>query len=151
MNILKSSPAIASLTMEPYSANELYETAINNPPPPPNLLTLEGRYIGRGGKVCRYEDGIIRQFWVETNELRVWHISEFARYEIPLTSHGQFHREDTYVIRWSYKIAYSKYIFSFIIVESNMLMLTLTTKRFYRHCSIYFRQTFMVIGHKIVD
>ncbi|KAH8850671.1 Supervillin [Schistosoma japonicum] len=103
----ESSPTSASLTMEPYSANELYEAAVNNPPPPPNLLTLEGRYIGRGGKVCRYEDGILRQFWVETNELRVWHVSEFARHELPSVSHGQFHKEDTYVIRWSYKITYS--------------------------------------------
>ncbi|CAH8460731.1 unnamed protein product [Schistosoma turkestanicum] len=104
---LEVSPAVASLTMEPYSANELYEAAVNNPSPPPNLLTLEGRFIGRGGKVCRYEDGIIRQFWVETNELRVWHISEFSRYELPLINHGQFHREDTYVIRWSYKISFN--------------------------------------------
>ncbi|KAK4473683.1 hypothetical protein MN116_003031 [Schistosoma mekongi] len=100
------SPTSASLTMEPYSASELYEAAVNNPPPPPNLLTLEGRYIGRGGKVCRHEDGILRQFWVETNELRVWHVSEFARHELPSVSHGQFHKEDTYVIRWSYKITY---------------------------------------------
>ncbi|CAH8460041.1 unnamed protein product [Heterobilharzia americana] len=104
---MDSSPAAASLTMEPFSAVELYEAAFNNPPPAPNLLTLEGRYIGRGGKVCRYEDGILRQFWVQTDELRVWHVSEFARFELPVTSHGQLHREDTYVIRWSYKIAFN--------------------------------------------
>lgn len=126
----ESSPAIASLTMEPYSANELYETAVNNPPPPPNLLTLEGRYIGRGGKVCRYEDGILRQFWVETNELRVWHISEFARYELPITSHGQFHREDTYVIRWSYKIAYTS------LQNSNKR----PTENVREHCAYFFWQ-----------
>ncbi|CAH8464884.1 unnamed protein product [Heterobilharzia americana] len=89
---MDSSPAAASLTMEPFSAVELYEAAFNNPPPAPNLLTLEGRYIGRGGK---------------TDELRVWHVSEFARFELPVTSHGQLHREDTYVIRWSYKIAFN--------------------------------------------
>nr|CAH8825274.1 unnamed protein product [Trichobilharzia regenti] len=104
---MESSPAVASLAMEPYSAVELYDSTINNPPPPPNLLTLEGRYVGRGGRVCRYEDGILRQFCVETAELRVWHVSEFARFEMPITSHGQFHKENTYVIRWSYKIAHN--------------------------------------------
>ncbi|KAA3677152.1 supervillin [Paragonimus westermani] len=90
--------------IQPYSADELYETAFNEPPPLPTLLTLEGRFVGRGGEGCRYEDGIMRRYRVESGSLRVWHVSEFSRTEIPEASHGQFHQGDTYVIRWPFKV-----------------------------------------------
>ncbi|VDP90011.1 unnamed protein product [Echinostoma caproni] len=70
------------------------------------MLTLEGRFIGRGGEGCRYEDGIMRRFSVQSGPIRVWHISEFMRTELSASSHGQFHQGDTYVIRWPFKVIY---------------------------------------------
>ncbi|KAA3674555.1 supervillin [Paragonimus westermani] len=46
----------------------------------------------------------MRRYRVESGSLRVWHVSEFSRTEIPEASHGQFHQGDTYVIRWPFKV-----------------------------------------------
>ncbi|TGZ73432.1 hypothetical protein CRM22_001523 [Opisthorchis felineus] len=90
--------------IQPYSAEELCHAAFKEPPPPPLLLTLEGRFVGRGGEGCRYEDGIVRRFRVESGLVHVWHVSEFNRIELSEISHGQFHQGDTYVVRWPFKV-----------------------------------------------
>lgn len=104
---LKDLPSMALINMEPFPANLLYEAAFQQPPPEPQFLTLEGRFLGRGGDTSRYEDGILRRFCVTTVKVTVWYTSEFSRTELSSSSHGQFHQEDTYVIRWPYKIIYS--------------------------------------------
>lgn len=94
--------------MKPYPLEDLYKS-FSSPPPKPTLLTLNGRYIGRGcGEVCYHVDGITRRFWVESIDVCMWHMSEFSRVQLQPSSLGQFHEENTYVIRWSYTVSYGR-------------------------------------------
>ncbi|KAA0188018.1 Supervillin [Fasciolopsis buskii] len=106
LNRDKSLDNKAYTVIQPYSADQLFDSAFVDTPPPPRLLTLEGRFVGRGGEGCRYEDGIMRRFSVQSGPLRMWHVSEFNRTEMTESSHGQFHQCDTYVIRWPFKVIY---------------------------------------------
>ncbi|VDK87993.1 unnamed protein product [Dibothriocephalus latus] len=94
----------SSVTLEPYSAEALYTEAFEKPPPPSLLLTLEGRFVGRGGEGVLPFDGILRKFRVDTGSVQVWLVSEYSRALLPVISHGQFYRGETYVIRWSFQL-----------------------------------------------
>ncbi|BHF72037.1 hypothetical protein SprV_0401510000 [Sparganum proliferum] len=96
-----------SVTLEAYSAEALYTEAFEKPPPPSLLLTLEGRFVGRGGEGVLPFDGILRKFRVDTGSVQVWLISEYSRTLLPAISHGQFYRGETYVIRWSFQLVYT--------------------------------------------
>ncbi len=56
---------------------------------------------------CRHEDmeGFIREVDILTLGVSVWHVLEYDHYKMPDDSYGQFHEEDTYVVRWQYMIA----------------------------------------------
>ncbi|VEL17573.1 unnamed protein product [Protopolystoma xenopodis] len=95
------------LAFDVYPADLLYQELVRQPPPPPLLLNLEGRFVGRGGEGVRLSDGIARRFRVNSGQLSVWHVSEFSRTCLPGPSHGQFHRGDTYVIRWPFDVVYT--------------------------------------------
>lgn len=104
----RESKETSGASIEPYSAKILFSEAFEQPPPTAQLLTLEGRFVGRGGEVTTPFDGILRKFRVETGAIQVWLVSEYSRTLLPEVSHGQFYRDKTYVIRWSYKLIYSK-------------------------------------------
>ena len=73
----------------------------------PNL-ELEGTFIGRGRSY--YDLAERRQYEIETLDLKVWHVSSDGEQEggiSPLNKNeiGQFFSEDTYVVRWKYKVS----------------------------------------------
>jgi supervillin len=45
-----------------------------------------------------------RLYEVTTLGVSVWHILEYEHTELPESSVGQFHRGDSYVVRWLYTI-----------------------------------------------
>ena len=68
----------------------------------PNL-ELEGSYIGRG-RGC-YDELERRQYEVETLSLLVHHVNEYNITELDNKWEAVFHDEDTYVVRWLYKVS----------------------------------------------
>lgn len=74
---------------------------LDNPIPDPDLI-LEGSHLGRGLKY--YDEETRRCFEVSTHDVKVWHISEYEYSELPSGSVGQFHMEDSYVVRWHYMV-----------------------------------------------
>ena len=56
--------------------------------------------------VCRQEDmqGFIKEQDILTLGVKVWHVLEYDHFHMPKASYGQFHRGDTYVVRWQYMI-----------------------------------------------
>lgn len=55
---------------------------------------------------CREEDmqGFIKEQEILTLGVKVWHVLEYDHYLVHKASYGQFHRGDTYVVRWQYMI-----------------------------------------------
>lgn len=51
-----------------------------------------------------YEDGIRREYSINTMGLKMWHVSASDYYELMEDSYGQLHSGDTYVVRWQYKM-----------------------------------------------
>ena len=47
-------------------------------------------------------DGFMREVDIETLKVRMWHVLEYDHSEVEVTSFGQFHEGDTYVVRWQY-------------------------------------------------
>ena len=47
----------------------------------------------------------MRQYEVTTLQVTAWHVEESDYTCLPDTWRGQFHTEDTYVVRWKYKVA----------------------------------------------
>ncbi|XP_070186680.1 supervillin-like isoform X3 [Littorina saxatilis] len=70
----------------------------------PVSLKLDGSHVGRGKKWQEDMQGFIKEQDILTLGVRVWHVMEYDHYEVPETSYGQFHRGDTYVVRWQYMI-----------------------------------------------
>ena len=54
-----------------------------------------------------YEDGIRREYSIDTLAVRMWHVSASDYYELMEDSYGQLHSCDTYVVRWQYQIKQS--------------------------------------------
>ncbi|XP_076444912.1 uncharacterized protein LOC143282905 isoform X2 [Babylonia areolata] len=70
----------------------------------PVTLLLEGAHVGRGKKWQEDMQGFMKEQDILTLGIKVWHVMEFARYQMPEPSYGHFHCGDTYVVRWQYMI-----------------------------------------------
>ena len=66
-------------------------------------LELEMNHLGRGRGY--YDKAEMRQYEITTLEVTAWHVAESDYNKLPDTWSGQFHSEDTYVVRWKYKVA----------------------------------------------
>ena len=65
-------------------------------------LQLEGSHLGRGREFYDIEER--RQYIVETLGVKCWYVEENDSKPLPDTFNGQFHSQDTYVVRWKYKV-----------------------------------------------
>lgn len=54
-----------------------------------------------------YEDGIRKEYTIDTLGVRMWHVSSTEYYELTEDSYGQLHAGDAYVVRWQYQIKQS--------------------------------------------
>lgn len=70
----------------------------------PVTLVLEGSNVGRGKSWVEMYEGLRREFEILTLGIDVWHILEYEHFKLDPPSHGHFHEEDTYVIRWHYMV-----------------------------------------------
>ncbi len=68
----------------------------------PNL-ELEGSCLGRGHGY--YDAQEHRQYEIETIAVKSWHVNEHGVKLLSKEWAAQFHNEDTYVIRWMYKVS----------------------------------------------
>ncbi len=68
----------------------------------PNL-ELEGSYLGRGRGYYDVQER--RQYEIETIATKNWHVNEHGVKLLPNDWAAQFHNEDTYVVRWTYKVS----------------------------------------------
>ena len=66
-------------------------------------LELEMNHLGRGRGY--YDKAEMRQYEITTLSVTAWHVAETDYNKLPDTWNGQFHSEDTYVVRWKYKVA----------------------------------------------
>ena len=66
-------------------------------------LELEMNHLGRGRGY--YDKAEMRQYEITTQSVTAWHVAETDYNKLPDTWTGQFHFEDTYVVRWKYKVA----------------------------------------------
>lgn len=66
-------------------------------------LELEGSHLGRGRGY--YDEVERRQYEITTLGVTAWHVAESDYDKLADTWTGQFHSEDTYVVRWKYKVA----------------------------------------------
>ena len=64
---------------------------------------MEGSHLGRGRGY--YDEEERRQYEITTLSVTAWHVAETDYKPLPDTWTGQFHAEDTYVVRWKYKVA----------------------------------------------
>ena len=84
-------------------AVEIAEEMSKNVQDDPNL-ELEGSFLGRG--VSYYDETERRQYEIETLDLKVWHVSsDEGLAELKDGEKGRFSSEDTYVVRWKYKVS----------------------------------------------
>ena len=65
-------------------------------------LQLEGAHLGRGREFYDTEER--RQYIVETLGVKCWYVEENDSRPLPESFSGQFHSQDTYVVRWKYKV-----------------------------------------------
>ena len=70
-------------------------------------LELEGTFVGRGRSY--YDASERRQYEIDTLDLQVWHVSSDVDKEgvvlLDEKEAGEFYSEDTYVVRWKYKVS----------------------------------------------
>ena len=66
-------------------------------------LELEMNHLGRGRGY--YDEVERRQYEITTLGVTAWHVAESDYNQLPDSWSGQFHSEDTYVVRWRYKVA----------------------------------------------
>ena len=52
-------------------------------------------------------EGLRREFEIDTLSVDMWHVLEYEQYQMEPPSYGQLHDNDTYVIRWHYRITQS--------------------------------------------
>ncbi|XP_036791173.1 supervillin isoform X17 [Oncorhynchus mykiss] len=69
----------------------------------PVRTVLDGVDVGRGYGPVAGDDR--RHFEISTTAVDVWHILEFDYSRLPRQSIGQFHEEDTYVVKWKYMVS----------------------------------------------
>uniref|UniRef100_A0A8C7JN82 Supervillin a n=1 Tax=Oncorhynchus kisutch TaxID=8019 RepID=A0A8C7JN82_ONCKI len=69
----------------------------------PVRTVLDGVDVGRGYGPVAGDDR--RHFEISTTAVDVWHILEFDYSRLPKQSIGQFHEEDTYVVKWKYMVS----------------------------------------------
>lgn len=73
----------------------------------PVTLLLEGSHVGRGNTWVEMHEGLKREFEIDTLSVDMWHVLEYEQYQMEPLSFGQLHDNDTYVIRWHYRITQS--------------------------------------------
>ena len=76
-------------------------------------LQLEGAHLGRGREFYDTEER--RQYIVETLGVKCWYVEENDSRPLPESFSGQFHSQDTYVVRWKYKVYILHLVDSFIL------------------------------------
>lgn len=98
-NSCKNGPAPASIAdLKPCD----YKSMLQNEVEEPDTI-LENSHIGRGLEY--HDEKERRHFRISTISLKIWHISEYGYKLLPEESWGQFHNNDTYVVRWQYMIS----------------------------------------------
>ena len=66
-------------------------------------LELEGSHLGRGAGY--YDQAEMRRYEISSQSVTAWHVTETDYSPLPAGWSGQFHSEETYVVRWKYKVA----------------------------------------------
>ena len=66
-------------------------------------LELEGSHLGRGRGY--YDEAELRRYEITNLSVTAWHVAETDYTALPPSWSGQLHSEDTYVVRWRYKVA----------------------------------------------
>ena len=66
-------------------------------------LELEGSHLGRG--TGYYDQAEMRRYEISSQAVTGWHVTETDYSPLPADWSGQLHSEDTYVVRWKYKVA----------------------------------------------
>ena len=66
-------------------------------------LELEGSHLGRGRGY--YDEAEMRRYEITNLSVMAWHVAETDYSPLGSDWAGQFHSEDTYVVRWRYKVA----------------------------------------------
>lgn len=87
----------SGIIVKPCDAQAMYENIL-----PPADKILEGSHIGRG--IEYFDEEEHRHHAITTLGVTVWHIQEYEHELLKKESIGQFYSEDSYVIRWQYRI-----------------------------------------------
>ena len=66
-------------------------------------LELEGSHLGRG--TGYYDQEEMRRYEISSQSVTAWHVTETDYSPLLDEWSGQFHSEETYVVRWKYKVA----------------------------------------------
>jgi len=91
-------PAPAWADLQGVSGAALAEQEVEAPD-----LELEGSHLGRGRGY--YDEEERRNYEISTLGVSAWNVEEATSVELGDSWTGQFHTENTYVVRWNYKVA----------------------------------------------
>ena len=91
-------PAPAWADLQGVSGAALAEQEVESPD-----LELEGSHLGRGRGY--YDELERRNYEISTLGVSAWNVEEATSVELGDSWTGQFHTENTYVVRWNYKVA----------------------------------------------
>ncbi|KAK7873808.1 hypothetical protein R5R35_005791 [Gryllus longicercus] len=86
-----------TIDVKPCDAKEMLKPNTNDPD-----LVLENTHLGRGNQF--FDEETHRHYEISTIGVSVWHIQEYESSQLPSISVGQFHSEDSYVVRWQYSV-----------------------------------------------